>query len=317
MDEYLRQLLADAHDEHNIVRSDSDSANTTGKNNAAGGNAQQANGDMDDFTEFANMFPLDEMELRFDAPASNISTNTADMVQNYPPEAVQYTHPAFFVPTIDLDVFSDLAMLHSMFPTFDASLLPNIDLILSNPSAFLPPLIMSDDGAGRKHAAQDAAEAPSKKKVKKEKSAPSSTTASTTSSIKRVATNDKTPQDIVDEAVAFAKQFSISLAAKKYAKSKATIHRWVHCDGNVQERGRPRLLTAEDEEELLGKISGLVECGLHVNRKIIEDMARELYVRRNGEEGASSVLSHHWFRSFRSRHAARLVSHKSQLSNAV
>ena len=34
-----------------------------------------------------------------------------------------------FVPEIDLDVFSDLAMLHSLFPAFDLSLLPEIDLL--------------------------------------------------------------------------------------------------------------------------------------------------------------------------------------------
>lgn len=39
--------------------------------------------------------------------------------------------------------------------------------------------------------------------------------------------NEPTTQSIVDEAVAFAKQFSITMAAKKFNKSKATIHRWV------------------------------------------------------------------------------------------
>ena len=49
----------------------------------------------------------------------------------------------------------------------------------------------------------------------------------TTPPPRRLYSNERTPQHIVEEAIAFAKEVSICAAAKKFKKSKATIHRWV------------------------------------------------------------------------------------------
>ena len=89
---------------------------------------------------------------------------------------------------------------------------------------------------------------------------------------KQPANNERTPQHIIDDAVAYAHEFSISKSAKKFNKSKATIHRWVHCSGQVQDRGRPRLLSETDEEYVINKIAELMSTGMHVTRKTVEDI---------------------------------------------
>lgn len=52
------------------------------------------------------------------------------------------------------------------------------------------------------------------------------------------------------------------------------IHRCdqVHGSGIVQNRGRPRLFSAEEEHELLGLIAEMAATGVQITKKIIEDV---------------------------------------------
>ena len=95
----------------------------------------------------------------------------------------------------------------------------------------------------------------------------------------------------------------------------------VHCEGQVQERGRPRILTLADEAQLLSSIDDLARAGSNVDRKTVEDMvrhaspassviaeqAKELYLKRHGADKDPSTISANWFRTFRQRNAAKLA----------